>query len=67
MKPLDDATPRRIMTAPELAEFLRVQRGTIYRWAGKGKIPAFKIGADWRFDMGAIEKLVIDRQIKLPS
>ena len=61
MKPRDDATPRRIMTAPELAEFLKVRRGTIYRWARKGKIPAFKIGGDWRFDLGAIEKLVTDR------
>jgi excisionase family DNA binding protein len=67
MKPRDDATPRRIVTAPELAEFLKVQRGTIYRWARKGKIPAFKIGGDWRFDRDAIEKLMIDRQIKLPS
>ena len=61
MKPRGDAAPRRIMTAPELAESLKVQRGTFYRWARKGKIPAFKIGDDWRFDRGAIEKLVTDR------
>ena len=61
MKPRDDATPRRIVTAPELAESLKVQRGTIYRWVRKGKIPAFKIGVDWYFDRDAIEKLVTDR------
>ena len=29
MKSRDDATPRRIMTATEVAEYLKVQRGTI--------------------------------------
>ena len=61
MKPRDDATPRRIMTVAEVAEYFSVGRNTIYRWARKGKIPAFKIGADWYFDRGAIEKLVTDR------
>ena len=64
MKPRDDATPRRIVTAPELAESLKVRRGAIYRWARKGKIPAFKIGGDWRFDKDAIEKFVTDEQVK---
>ena len=49
------------MTVTELAEYLKVQRITIYRWVRKGKIPAFKIGTDWRFDRDAIEKLVTDR------
>ena len=66
-QPRDDATPRRILTVAEIAEYLKVQRGTIYRWARKGKIPAFKIGTDWYFDRDAIERLMIDRQIKLPS
>ena len=61
MKPRDDATPRRFMMAAEVAEYLQVNKGTIYRMARVGKIPAFKIGDDWRFDRGVIEKLVIDR------
>src|SRR5216683_5233704 len=63
-KPRDDATPRRIMTVAEIAEYLKVQRVTVHRWARKGKIPAFKIGTDWRFDRDAIEKMMIDRQVK---
>ena len=66
-QPRDDATPRRIMTVAEIADYLNVGRRTIYRLARKGKIPAFKIGTDWRFDRDAIEKLMIDRQVKLPS
>jgi excisionase family DNA binding protein len=63
--PADDATPRRIMTVAEVAEYLKVHRATIYRMAGKGKIPAFKIGDDWRFDKDAIEKWMNDRHVKL--
>jgi len=63
-KPRDDATPRHIMTVAEIAEYLKVQRVTIHRWARNGKIPAFKIGTDLRFDRDAIEKMMIDRQVK---
>jgi len=33
--------------------------------ARKGKIPAFRIGDDWRFDGDAIEKWMNDRHVKL--
>jgi len=61
MKPADDPTPRRIMTVAEIAEYLNVTPTTIYKLARKGKLPAFKVGTDWRFDKDAIEKLVTDR------
>lgn len=38
-----------IMTVKEVAEFLKVNERTIYRMATSGKIPAFKVGASWRF------------------
>ena len=63
--PADDATPRRIMTVAEVAEYLKVHRATIYRMARIGKIPAFKIGDDWRFDKDAIEKWMNNRHVKL--
>ncbi len=66
-KARDYSTPRYVMTVAEMAEYLKVRRITIYRWVRNGKIPAFKIGTDWRFDRDAIEKLMIDRQVKLPS
>jgi excisionase family DNA binding protein len=65
MKPGDNATPIRIMKAAEVAEYLHVSRGRIYRMARKGKIPAFRIGDDWRFDVDAIEKWMNDRHVKL--
>ena len=55
------------MTATEVAAYFKVHPTTIYKLLRHGKLPAFKIGTDWRFDMDAIEKSMIDRQVKLPS
>jgi excisionase family DNA binding protein len=37
------------MTVPTLANFLLCHQSTIYRLLRNNKIPAFKIGSDWRF------------------
>ncbi len=38
-----------IMTVKEVATYLKVNDRTIYRMAMSGKIPAFRVGASWRF------------------
>ena len=38
-----------IMTLEEVAKYLKMKPQTIYTWAQKGKIPAAKIGKEWRF------------------
>lgn len=38
-----------IMTIEEVAEYLKMKPQTIYTWAQNGKIPAAKIGKEWRF------------------
>lgn len=46
------ATPEpeaEIMEVQTLAKFLRCHESTIYRLLKNKKIPAFKIGSDWRF------------------
>jgi excisionase family DNA binding protein len=45
-----------VMTVPELAEYLQCNKSTIYRLIKKGQIPAFKVGADWRFKREVIEE-----------
>lgn len=45
-----------IMTLEEVAKYLKLKPQTIYTWAQNGKIPAAKLGKEWRF-----KKLVIDR------
>ncbi|MFC1956737.1 response regulator [Chloroflexota bacterium] len=44
-----------LLTAEELAEYLRVNKRTIYRLLEEGDIPAARIGHQWRFDKGTIE------------
>jgi excisionase family DNA binding protein len=61
MKSRVDATPRRIMTATDVAEYLKVNRETIYALVGKGQIPFFRIGIHLRFHRDAIEKWMTDR------
>ena len=38
-----------VMTMEELAKFLRISRGRLYRLVNNGGIPARKIGKQWRF------------------
>jgi excisionase family DNA binding protein len=61
MKPRDDAIPRRIMTATEVAEYLKLNRETIYVLTGKGQIPFFRIGIHLRFYRDVIDKWMTDR------
>ena len=44
-----------LMTLSELATYLNVSERTIYGWAQRNVIPAFKLGASWRFRLGEID------------
>lgn len=37
------------MTVKDVAAYLRVHPATVYRLLRQGKLPAFRVGADWRF------------------
>ena len=43
------------MTLGELAAYLSVSERTIYGWAQRGEIPAYKLGAAWRFRRDEID------------
>ncbi len=47
-----------IMTAKEVAAYLHIHPLTVHRYAREGKIPAFKIGTDWRFHKRYIERWI---------
>jgi excisionase family DNA binding protein len=51
------------MNVTELAEYLRIHRTTIYRLLKAGKLPAFRVGSDWRFNVEAIDDWRLDLQI----
>jgi len=49
---------RELMTAEEVAGYLRVRLSTVYEWAKKGKIPAARVGRLWRFQREEVEAWV---------
>lgn len=49
---------KEIMTAKEVAQYLSIHTLTVHKYARAGKIPAFKIGTDWRFHKKYLEKWI---------
>jgi excisionase family DNA binding protein len=45
-----------ILTADEVAAYLRVSRTTVCRWCSDGKLPAFRIGRGWRITRDDFEQ-----------
>jgi PTS system nitrogen regulatory IIA component len=45
-----------IMTLEEVAKYLKLKPQTIYTWAQNKKIPAAKLGKEWRFRKSVIDK-----------
>lgn len=44
------------MTLEEVAKYLKLKPQTIYGWAQNGRIPAAKLGKEWRFKKSVIDK-----------
>ncbi|MBN2753269.1 MAG: helix-turn-helix domain-containing protein [Candidatus Goldbacteria bacterium] len=51
-----------ILTIKDLALMLKVKPVTIYKLAGKGRIPGVKIAGSWRF-----KKSIIDEWMESPE
>lgn len=43
------------MTVKDVAEMLRINKSTVYRMAKGGRIPATRVGRQWRFRLSALE------------
>lgn len=44
-----------LMTASELARYLRVNRRTLYRMLKHGQLPGIRMGGTWRFQKSDID------------
>lgn len=47
-----------IVTIKEVATYLKINEKTIYKLAKEKRIPAFKIGGNWRFKKTAIDEWI---------
>ncbi|OGX18292.1 MAG: hypothetical protein A3K83_01000 [Omnitrophica WOR_2 bacterium RBG_13_44_8b] len=61
------AKNREIMTAKEVAQYLNIHPLTVHKYAREGKIPAFKIGTDWRFHKKYIERWIREKSVYRPE
>lgn len=50
-----------ILTVKLVADYLKVNERTVYRMASAGSIPAFKVGASWRFKQREIELWIAEQ------
>ncbi|HOW59078.1 MAG TPA: helix-turn-helix domain-containing protein [Candidatus Omnitrophota bacterium] len=46
------------LTIEQIAGYLQVSREKIYRLCQKGKMPASKVGGQWRFDLKEVDNWV---------
>jgi excisionase family DNA binding protein len=51
-------TDNEIMTLEEVAAYLKLKPQTIYTWAQEKKIPAAKLGKEWRFKRSVIDRWI---------
>jgi len=47
---------QRLMDVEDLANYLKLQKQTIYNWLNQNKITGIKVGGVWRFDKRDIDK-----------
>ena len=52
-----------ILTLEEVAAYLRLTPQTIYKWAQERRIPAVKLGKEWRFRKSILDRW-LDQQMQ---
>jgi excisionase family DNA binding protein len=45
-----------VLTVKEVCDLLQVHPSTLYKMVRQGRIPSFRIGTDWRFLRGRVER-----------
>lgn len=57
-------TPLELLDAQVVQAMLRVDRSTVYRMAEDGRLPAIKVGRQWRFPAAAIDRWLHDQGLE---
>jgi len=48
----------RLLTVSEVAELLRINKSTVYRMAKQGRLPATRVGRQWRFRKSVLDGIL---------
>jgi excisionase family DNA binding protein len=57
----------RLLTVRELAEYVRVNPFTVYRWVAQNRIPHLRVGRTVRFRLEDIDEFMRERGHKKPD
>jgi excisionase family DNA binding protein len=57
----------RLIDIDELANYLKLQKQTIYNWLHQGKISGIKLGGVWRFEQKEIDSWLKSRRRSIKS
>jgi len=49
---------QRYLTLQQVSEYIGFSPKTLYTWVEEGKIPAYKVGRAWRFDVNEIDTFI---------
>ncbi|MCL0034826.1 helix-turn-helix domain-containing protein [Dehalococcoidia bacterium] len=53
------------LTLEQIAEYLQMSTSSIYKMAQKGKIPAYKVGRQWRFKKEEIDRWIEKGKLRI--
>ena len=56
-----------ILTLEEVAHYLRLKPQTIYKWAQEKRIPAVKLGKEWRFRRSILDRWLDEQMLSEDS
>ncbi len=56
MRDAEGVSMTQLMSIEELAEYLKLEKQTIYNWLHEKKISGIKVGHVWRFDRSSIDR-----------
>ncbi len=59
----EDAAGSQVMTSVEAADYLKMHVKTVCRLAKEGKIPAKKVGSEWRFLRSVLDRWLAEELV----
>ncbi|MBI5151329.1 MAG: helix-turn-helix domain-containing protein [Candidatus Pacebacteria bacterium] len=51
----------------EVADLLKLNYLTVFRWAKVGKLPAYKFGKQYRIDQITLDEFIAKSKVKIPG
>ncbi len=59
----EDSAVSKVMTSVEAADYLKMHVKTVCRLAKEGKIPAKKVGSEWRFLRSVLDRWLAEELV----